>query len=113
VSKWRGVTTTKAVGRRGKGYVAFSGDLNEVGALKNQLGINQGSKSRNKREGGCRARKGEALNSAFGGYYTKNGIWQELGSKRGFTQNKPKAKTGSSGEPVLRDTLNVAVNEGG
>jgi hypothetical protein len=83
-----------------------------MGALKISLEsirvVNQQTK-----RGGCRARKGEALNSAFMGYYTKNGICQELGSKKGFTQNKPKAKTGSSGEPVLRDTLNVAVNEGG
>jgi hypothetical protein len=71
--------------------------------------VNQETKGR----GDVELEKGEALNSAFGGYYTKNGIWQELGSKRGFTQNKRKAKTGSSGEPVLRDTLNVAVNEGG
>ena len=84
-----------------------------MGALKISLEsirvVNQETKGR----GGCSARKGEALNSAFKGYYTKNGIWQELGSKRGFTQNKPKAKTGSSGEPVLLDTLDVAVNEGG
>jgi hypothetical protein len=58
VSKWRGVTATKAVGRRGKEYVAFSGDLNEMGALKNQLGINQGSKSTNKREGDVELEKG-------------------------------------------------------
>jgi hypothetical protein len=30
------------------GYVAFSGDLNEMGAPKNELGINQGNKSENK-----------------------------------------------------------------
>jgi len=33
-----------------------------------------------KKEGGCRTRNGEALNSAFKGYYTKNGIWQDWGS---------------------------------
>ena len=103
----------KGSGPKGRGYVAFSGDLNEMGALKNQLGINQGNKSENKEGGGCRTRNGEALNSAFKGYYTKNSIWQDLGSKKGFTQNKSKVKTGSSGEPVLRDTLNVAVNESG
>ena len=32
------------------------------------------------REGGCRTRNGEALNSAFKGYYTKKGIWQGWGS---------------------------------
>jgi len=52
VGKWRGVTATKAAGRKGTGDVAFSGDLNEMGATKNELGINQGSKSRNKRGGG-------------------------------------------------------------
>jgi hypothetical protein len=36
---------------KGKGYVAFSGDLNEMGAPKKGLGINQGNKSENK-EGG-------------------------------------------------------------
>jgi hypothetical protein len=84
-----------------------------MGALKISLESIRVVNQQTKRRGGCRARKGEALNSAFVGYYTKNGICQELGSKKGFTQNKPKAKTGSSGEPVLRDTLNVAVNEGG
>jgi hypothetical protein len=34
-------------------------------------------------------------------------------NKTGFTQKGPETKTGSSGEPVLRDTLNIAVNEGG
>jgi hypothetical protein len=38
----------KGSGPKGKGDVAFSGDLNEMGATKNELGINQGSKSRNK-----------------------------------------------------------------
>jgi hypothetical protein len=36
---------------KGKGYVAFGGDLNEMGAQKNELVISQGSKSGNK-EGG-------------------------------------------------------------
>jgi hypothetical protein len=34
-----------------KGIITFRGDLNKVGAPKNQLGINQGNKSENK-EGG-------------------------------------------------------------
>jgi hypothetical protein len=42
----------KGSGPKGKRDVAFSGDLNEMGATKNELGINQGSKSRNKRGGG-------------------------------------------------------------
>jgi len=83
-----------------------------MGGPKNKLGINRVI-NQETMEGGCRTRNGEALNSAFKGYYTKNGIWQVLGSKKAFTQNKPKAKTGSSGEPVLPDTLNVAVNESG
>jgi hypothetical protein len=38
-----------------------------------------------KEEGGCRTRNGEALISAFWGYYTKNAIWQEWSSiKRGL-----------------------------
>jgi hypothetical protein len=49
---------------------------------KNELGINQGSKSETKK-GECRTRNGEALNSAFEGYYTKKGIWQAQGSKNG------------------------------
>jgi hypothetical protein len=48
-----------------------------MGAPKNELGINQGNKSGNRKEGECRTRNGEALNSAFKGYYTKNGIWQD------------------------------------
>jgi len=51
-----------------------------MGAPKNELGINQGSKSGNKEEGGCITRNGEALNSAFKGYYTKKGIWQDWAS---------------------------------
>jgi hypothetical protein len=51
-----------------------------MGAPKNELGINQENKSRNKEEGECRTRNGEALNSAFKGYYTKKGIWQDWGS---------------------------------
>jgi hypothetical protein len=43
----------------------------------------------------------------------KTAVGKIEGQKQGFLQNKPKAKTGSSGEPVLRDTLNIAVNEGG
>jgi hypothetical protein len=35
-----------------KGIITFRGDLNKMGAPKNQLGINQGSKSGNKEEGG-------------------------------------------------------------
>ena len=38
--------------------------------------INQKTK-----KGGCRTRNGEALNSAFKAYYTKNGIWQAEQSK--------------------------------
>jgi hypothetical protein len=53
------------------------GSQNQMGAPKNELGINQGNKSRNEEEGECRTRKGEALNSAFKRYYTKNGIWQD------------------------------------
>jgi hypothetical protein len=56
------------------------GSQNQMGAPKNELGINQGNKSRNEEEGGCRTRNGEALNSAFKEYYTKNGIWQDWGS---------------------------------
>jgi hypothetical protein len=44
---------------------------------KNELGINQGNKSGNRKKGGCRTRNGKALNSAFKGYYTKNGFWQD------------------------------------
>jgi hypothetical protein len=36
---------------KGRGYVAFSGDLKEMGAPKNELGINQGNKSGNKKGG--------------------------------------------------------------
>ena len=39
----------KGSGPTGKGVVALVGDLNEMGALKNQLGINQGSKSETKK----------------------------------------------------------------
>jgi len=42
----------KGSGPKGEGYIAFSRDLNEMGATKNELGINQGNKSRNKRGGG-------------------------------------------------------------
>jgi hypothetical protein len=38
----------KGSGPKGKGDVAFSGDLNEMGATKNELGINQGNKLENK-----------------------------------------------------------------
>jgi hypothetical protein len=56
----------KGSGPKGKRDVAFSGDLNEMGATKNELGINQGSKSRNKRGGGdVEPENGEALISAF------------------------------------------------
>jgi hypothetical protein len=37
-------------------------------------------KIKKQRRGGCRTRNGEALNSAFKGYYTKKGIWQDWGS---------------------------------
>jgi hypothetical protein len=62
------------------------GSQNQMGAPKNELGINQGNKSGNKK-GGCRTRNGEALNSAFRGYYTKNGIWQDWKS---IKQDLPK-----------------------
>jgi hypothetical protein len=75
-----------------KEIITFRGDLNKMGAPKIQLGINQGSKSGNKEEGGCRTRNGEALNSAFGEYYTKNGIWQDWGSKTGFSSQQAKSK---------------------
>jgi hypothetical protein len=42
----------KGSGPKGKRDVAFSGDLNEMGATKNELGINQGSKSRNRKRRG-------------------------------------------------------------
>jgi len=38
----------KGSGPKGKRDVAFSGDLNEMGATKNELGINQGNKLENK-----------------------------------------------------------------
>jgi hypothetical protein len=82
----------KGSGPTGKGCVALSGDLNEMGAPKNQLGINQGSKSGNKEEGGCIARNGEALSSAFDEYYTKNSIWQDWGLKTGFSSKQAKSK---------------------
>ena len=43
----------------------------------------------------------------------KTAVGKIGGQKQGFPHSKLKAKTGSSGEPVLRDTLNIAVNEGG
>jgi hypothetical protein len=58
------------------GYVTLVGSQNQMGAPKNELGINQG-KIKKQRRGGCRTRNGEALNSAFKGYYTKNGFWQD------------------------------------
>ena len=79
---------------KGKGYVAFNGDLNKMSAPK-KMGlesirvINQKAK-----KGGCRTRNGEALNSAFKGYYTKKGIWQDWGSikpdlpKRALSQDR-------------------------
>jgi hypothetical protein len=42
----------------------------------------------------------------------KTAFGKKEGKKRVYPK-QAKAKTGSSGEPVLRDTLNVAVNEGG
>jgi hypothetical protein len=74
-----------------------------MGATKNELGINQGSKSRNKKEGGCRTRNGEALISAFCGYYTKNAIWQEWSSikrdlpKKGLKQRQARVVSLSCG----------------
>jgi hypothetical protein len=41
-------------------------------------------KIKKQRRGGCRARSGEALNSAFKEYYTKKAIWQDTRSKKGF-----------------------------
>jgi hypothetical protein len=43
----------------------------------------------------------------------KKAFGKRKGQKTGVCLKQGNAKTGSSGEPVLRDTLNVAVNEGG
>jgi len=53
-----------------------------------------------------------ALNSAFDGYYTKNGNWQECGrTKWVLPPNYPPVRTGSNHEPVPLDNLKIAVNE--
>lgn len=70
--------------------------------------INQKTK-----KGGCRTRNGEALNNAFERILHQKRHLARLGVKKGVYPKQAKAKTGSSGEPVLRDTLNIAVNEGG
>jgi hypothetical protein len=49
-------------------------------------------KNQKTKKGECRTRNGEALNSAFKGYYTKNSNWQDWGAKEGFTRNKPKKR---------------------
>jgi hypothetical protein len=36
-----------------------------MGVPKNELGINRGNKSGNRKKGGCRTRNGDALNSAL------------------------------------------------
>jgi hypothetical protein len=43
----------------------------------------------------------------------KRTFGKRKGQKTGVCPKQAKTKTGSSGEPVLRDTLDVAVNEGG
>jgi hypothetical protein len=48
-----------------------------MGTPKISLELIRGINQETKKRGGCRTGNGEALNSAFRGYYTKNGIWQD------------------------------------
>ena len=75
-----------------------------MGAPKNELGINQWNKSRNKEEGDVEPEMGKHWIVRLKDITPKKAFGKTGGQLNGIYPKGPAAKTGSNSEPVLRDT---------